>query len=295
MKTLLVLGSGGILGTALGTTLPRAAVASVGLPKGSCDIRDGQAVSRALEEHRPDVVVNAAAYTRVDDCEDDRETAFLVNGVAPGLLARRCREAGIFFVHVSTDFVFDGNLGKPYSEADVPRPLSAYGASKLLGETEVAREGGIDGDWLTVRTSWHYGAGGANFVETIHGKALEGAPLRVVADQRGRPTYSGNLAQAIVALLEAGARGLFHYADAGEVSWFELTKEILARAGIRAKSLDPIRSSDLVRKAQRPAYSVLATEKYERATGRRPPPFVVGLDAYLATLPRPAAAGTSHP
>ncbi|MFN7974117.1 MAG: dTDP-4-dehydrorhamnose reductase [Acidobacteriota bacterium] len=291
MTKVLVLGSGGILGTALSRALPGPSIdEAVLLARDACDVRDAAAFDRALSQHRPDVVINAAAYTKVDDCEDERELAFLVNGVAPGLLARRCRDAGIVLVHVSTDFVFDGSSSRPYTEEDPPRPLSVYGASKLLGEREVEREGG---DWICVRTSWHYGDGGACFPRTIHQKALEGAPLRVVSDQRGRPTFSHNLAGAILVLLRAGARGLFHYADGGAVTWFELSQAIVATAGITPRSLEPIPSSELSRKARRPAYSVLATDKYERVTGCHPPPFSTGLATFLATLSRPAVAARS--
>lgn len=282
--TVLVLGGGGILGSAFRDLLPARGIESTVLPRAACDVRDAKAIRDAIDRVHPSVLVNASGYTRVDEAEDDREACFAVNGVAPGLLARRCREASVRLVHVSTDFVFPGDKESPYTEDDVPSPLSVYGQSKLLGEREVSREGGTDGDWLIVRTSWHYGPGGQNFVRTIYGRAREGAPLQVVDDQRGCPTYSGHLADAILALVAASARGLFHYADRGELSWYDLARAIVEVGGCTPRSLEPCRSDRFPRKARRPPYSVLSTAKYERATGRTPPPYERGLRQYLEAL-----------
>ncbi len=276
----LVLGAGGILGTALRAVLPESGIEASYRTRAELDVRDGAAVAAAIAAARADVLINASAYTKVDLAEDEREAAFAVNGVAPGVMARRCREAGARLVHVSTDFVFDGAKDGAYGETDEARPLSVYGASKLCGEREIARELGEDGDYLVVRTSWHYGAGGANFVRTIHDRAAAGAPLRVVSDQRGRPTYSAHLAAAIVRLLERGCRGLYHYADDGAMSWLDFARAIVDRAGLTAE-VAAITSADLDRKARRPRNSVLATAKYAKAVGSAPPSYEIGLVRYL--------------
>ncbi len=251
-------------------------------PHADCDIRSAGAIRTAIEEIHPQVIVNAAAFTRVDDCEEERETAFSVNGMAPGLLAREARRAGSLFVQISTDFVFDGKAAAPYGEQNETAPLSVYGASKLLGEQETMREGG---DFLIVRTSWHFGAGGKNFVQTMVSKAMEGRPLRVVSDQLGRPTYSGHLARALLNLIGGDCRGLYHYADQGETSWYDLAKAAIESAGIDASSiLSPITTADFPCKARRPAYSVLSTDKYERATGEAVPSFTEGLAIYVPSI-----------
>lgn len=288
----LVLG-GGILATALPAWLERRGHVTTVHPRRATDIRDVAAVRKAFDATRPELVVNAAAYTKVDDCEVERAEAFLTNGVAPGLLARECRERGALFLHVSSDFVFAGDKGAPYVEEDAPRPLSVYGQSKLLGEMEALREGG---DVLIVRTSWLYGGGGNNFVAAIHAKAARGETPRVVTDQRGRPTWAGHLADALTLLLAHDCRGMYHYADAvvgDAISWYDLASAVVARSGTGV-GVSPITSAELPRPARRPPSSALDTGRYERTVGAPPHPWEEGVAAYLSEL-GVATAPTSTP
>ncbi|HEX7513053.1 MAG TPA: dTDP-4-dehydrorhamnose reductase, partial [Candidatus Methylomirabilis sp.] len=207
-------------------------------------------------------VVHAAAATDVDGCERDPAMALAVNGEGTRRVAEGCRLAGAGLVYISTDFVFDGQKGSPYLEADVPVPVSAYGRSKLAGERAVQETAPR---WSVVRTAWLYGVHGKNFVKTIMGKAAAGGQLRVVDDQVGSPTYARDLAAAIAQLLTRELTGVFHLTNDGSCSWFEFTREILRQGGFSATGVLPISSRELARPARRPAYSVLANGEWERA------------------------------
>lgn len=235
------------------------------------DVADGGAVVALVARVRPDVVFNATAFNRVDAAESEPLAAFAVNAAAPHFLARAARDAGALLVHVSTDYVFDGTASRPYREDDLPRPLGAYGASKLAGEHLVAAAGG---EHLVVRTSGVLGRGGSDqkggsFVERIVAQARAGRPLRVVADQVFAPTCASDLAESLVALVRAGARGLVHVTNAGSCSWHELAVAALAAAGLEAP-VERIRAADLSLPARRPAYSVLDTSR-ALALGLPPP------------------------
>jgi len=263
-----VTGAAGQLGRALVSHLgPRAAWAG---GRDELDVRDPAAVARVLDQVRPDVVVNAAAFNDVDGAEADPAPAMAVNAVGAGHLARACRERGALLVHVSSDYVFDGTKREPYREDDSPRPLNAYGVSKLAGCLLVADAGGPH---LIVRTSALFGAGGnrvkgGSFVERIVARARSGQPLRVVGDQVFSPTYAPDLAAALVGLVDGGARGLFHVTNSGSCSWHQLAMAALEIAGVRAP-VEEIRSRDLGAPARRPAYSVLANDR-ARAAGLAP-------------------------
>ena len=235
------------------------------------DVADGAAVVALVARVRPDVVFNATAFNRVDAAESEPLAAFAVNAAAPHFLARAARDAGALLVHVSTDYVFDGTASRPYREDDLPRPLGAYGASKLAGEHLVAAAGG---EHLVVRTSGVLGRGGSDqkggsFVERIVAQARAGRPLRVVADQVFAPTGASDLAESLLALVRAGARGLVHVTNAGSCSWHELAVAALAAAGLEAP-VERIRAADLSLPARRPAYSVLDTSR-ALALGLPPP------------------------
>ena len=235
------------------------------------DVADGAAVAALVARVRPDVVFNATAFNRVDAAEAEPLAAFAVNAAAPHFLARAARDAGALLVHVSTDYVFDGTASRPYREDDLPRPLGAYGASKLAGEHLVAAAGG---EHLVVRTSGVLGRGGSDqkggsFVERIVAQARAGRPLRVVADQVFAPTCASDLAESLVALVRSGARGLVHVTNAGSCSWHELAVAALAAAGLEAP-VERIRAADLSLPARRPAYSVLDTSR-ALALGLPPP------------------------
>jgi dTDP-4-dehydrorhamnose reductase len=253
-------GSEGQLGRELLAQLEDEIVLAGG--RGSLDVTDAAVLARVIRV-RPDVVINTAAYNRVDDAEGDPLAAFHVNAIAPRLLARAARDAGALIVHFSTDYVFDGARSRPYREDDLPRPLSVYGASKLAGELLVAASGA---EHLLVRTSGVLGRGGSaqkggSFVERILTRAGAGQPLRVVADQVFAPTVAKDLAAATIALVRAGARGLVHVTNAGSCSWRELAGAAIELAGLDVP-VEPITTAELRRPAPRPAYSVLDTSRY---------------------------------
>jgi dTDP-4-dehydrorhamnose reductase len=269
MKFMLA-GSAGQLGSALVERLG-SRIAWAGT-RGELDIRDKAAVRARVADVRPDVVINATAYNNVDRAEAERDEAMAVNGSGPRHLAEAAAEAGALLVHVSTNYVFDGALRRPYTEDDPPAPLSAYGASKLAGEKAVANAGGPH---LIVRTSAVYGRpanreSAGNFVARILDGARSGIPLRVVNDQEVSTTYARDLAAGIVALVDAGCRGLFHVVNEGSCTWHALAVEALAQAGLPTR-VEAVTSEVMARPARRPRYSVLSTERY-RSQGLPPLP-----------------------
>jgi dTDP-4-dehydrorhamnose reductase len=243
----------------------------VALTRGDLDITDREAVERTIAEARPDVVINCAGFTDVDCAEAEEGAATLLNGDAAGYLAA----AAPAIVHPSTDYVFDGSKHTPYVESDPTGPRSAYGRSKLAGEQAVTA---ANARHFLVRTSWLFGAGGRNFVDTMLGLAGERDELKVVDDQVGCPTFAGHLAGALVKLAEGDAYGIHHVAGAGECSWFDFATEIFRRAEVDVR-LVPCTTEEFPRPAPRPAYSVLGSE---RADAPRLPSWRDGLAAYLA-------------
>lgn len=284
-RRVLVTGAGGMLGSDVSATLAAAGYEVFARPKADLDIAVERQVVAALREIRPDVVVNCAAFTKVDACETDPR-AFEVNARGVGHLADACGHVGAQLTQVSTDFVFDGGKRAPYVEEDPVHPLSAYGSGKRAGEEEALRLPGS----LVVRASWLFGRYGWNFVEAILKQVESGKDrLAVVTDQIGRPTATTDLSEAILSLLEAGASGVYHFANRGEVSWNEFAREILMLAGRTEVAVDPASAAELARPAVRPAYSVLDTGKYERLTSRPIRHFREPLAEYLARRTRPEA------
>lgn len=273
----LVTGAGGMLAQALVPELERRGHRVVALDRAALDVTDEEAVSARVAAERPDAVVQCAAYTAVDRAEEEEEAAHRVNAAAAGHVARACDRTGACFVYPSSDYVFPGDAARPYRPDDPTGPLNAYGRSKLAGET--AARGAERA--LVVRTSWLYGQGGPNFVDTISHLARERDVLRVVDDQLGRPTWTGSLARTISELMEARAEGIFHAADAGEpVTWYGFAREILTRREIDAR-VEPVPSSAFPRPAPRPRYSVLDCSKTEAVLGRPLPRWPDALDLYL--------------
>jgi len=259
---LLVTGAGGQLGRELIEVLASHEVH--GRDHRALDITDRHAVFATVEQVRPSWVINAAAYNDVDGAEGASELAFAVNAAGPGYLAEAAARAGADMVHISTDYVFDGRKGAPYTELDRPDPLSVYGRSKYEGELQVQS---AHPTACVLRTAWLYGEFGNNFVKAILKAAERGGPLKVVADQIGSPTWTRHLAQAIGELIQTPARGLFHVANSGSCSRFEF-----ARAIVQGRvEVQPISAADAARPAPRPANSALASERWQ-AAGLRPLP-----------------------
>jgi dTDP-4-dehydrorhamnose reductase len=255
---ILIAGSAGQLGRALQATAP-AGAELVAPPEAAFDILDAGRVRAVVAEARPDLVINAAAYTAVDKAETDADTAEAVNGTAAGTLAAAAAAVGARFAHVSTDFVFDGRSADPIPPDAAPAPLGVYGATKLSGERQVMA---AHPSPLVVRTAWVYAAKGNNFVHTMLRLLRERPEVRVVADQVGTPTHADSLARAIWALDAAGITGIHHWTDAGVASWYDFAVAIRDEAlalGLleRAVPVVPIRTSDYPTPARRPAMSVL--------------------------------------
>lgn len=257
-RPILIAGAAGQLGTALQTLGPTRGFHIVAPDEGSLDITspsDVEGVVGAFARAYPDgAVVNAAAYTNVDKAEEDSARAFLVNQYGAALLGEAASRNGLSYVHISTDFVFDGKKTGSYSELDVPSPLSVYGASKLAGERAVTA---ADPSALVVRTAWTYGPGASNFVSKILEKARQTDTLQVVSDEVGSPTYTMDLADALLRLIDVGATGLMHLTNSGWCSRDEFAREILRLAGLDQVEVVSVRSSAFPSKAARPANSVL--------------------------------------
>jgi dTDP-4-dehydrorhamnose reductase len=226
----------------------------------------------------PEVIINCAAYTAVDRAETERETAMRVNGDGAGNISRAAREVGARVVYISTDYVFDGKKETPWTEDDSPDPVSWYGRTKLAGERQT-----LDAcpDALIVRTQWLYGPHGKNFVETMLRLAGEKDELRVVDDQRGSPTYTGDLARALRVLIEGGHHGVYHAANSGETTWFGFAREIMARTG-KDIPVIPISTDEFPTTVRRPTNSVFDMTKLTNDTGMTMPPWQEGLAAYLS-------------
>ncbi|MDO8964771.1 MAG: dTDP-4-dehydrorhamnose reductase [Coriobacteriia bacterium] len=256
-RAVLIAGAGGMLGTALQRVLGEAGTPFTAPAERDFDITDPVAVTALVagfaREHPGGLLVNAAAYTNVEAAEDDSATAYRVNELGARLLAQAARTADLGFVHVSTDFVFDGAKEGPYCEDDAPNPLSVYGASKLAGEHAVAA---AMPDALIVRTAWVFGPGGDCFPVKILRAARTNPTLSVVTDEIGSPTYTVDLARAILVLAQAHATGLYHVAGSGACSRFELARETLRLAGVDSV-VRPVAASAFRTKAARPANSVL--------------------------------------
>lgn len=263
----LILGTRGMVGRAWTGLLTAHGVAFDAIGRDRLDLEDLSAV-RALDVASFTHVVNCAAWTTVDDAEDQEARATRVNAEAVGELARACDDAGARFVTYSTDYVFNGRGEEPYRCGEPHDPVNAYGRSKAAGEA-LLRE--TNGPWLCVRTSWVYAPWGRNFVRTIAGAARTRPQLRVVDDQRGRPTSAEGLARTTLALVRAGMTGVAHATDGGECSWFEFAREIVRLAGLRESeplaAVDPCTSEEFPRPAPRPAYSVLDLSETEAAVG----------------------------
>ncbi|MBI2822713.1 MAG: dTDP-4-dehydrorhamnose reductase [Acidobacteria bacterium] len=275
MRTL-VTGAGGMLGHDLMRVLPPDQ--TLGLSARQLDVTDGEAVRRKFGELTPELVIHAAAYTRVDECELHPETAFRVNGLGSRNVARAAEEVGARLIFVSTDYVFDGNQEEPYTEFDPVRPINVYGKSKLAGELYV-RE--FCRDHCIVRTSWLFGKHGKNFVSTILQMAREREEISVVSDQVGSPTYTLHLAQKIAEIGASGRAGVYHVTGSKICSWFGFAEAILRHAHSRVRVV-PILSQDYSSAAPRPKNSVLRNFVLELEGATLLAPWQQGLAEYFA-------------
>jgi len=272
---ILVVGAKGMLGQDLMELLGDRAD---GVDIDEIDITSLESTLKVIGRVKPEAVINCAAYTDVDGCQNNMETAVSVNAEGVAHLAMACRETGALLVQISTDYIFDGGKGAPYSEDDPPNPLSIYGESKLAGEMNAA----FSPDYLIVRTQWLYGVHGKNFVETMLKLGKEKDLLKVVDDQIGSPTWTVDLAKAIMALVDAGKRGIYHATNSGYCSWNDFARAIFDESGM-AVSLESMTTEELNRPAPRPLYSTLDCSKLVAATGFQPQPWRDALKQYLKT------------
>ena len=253
MKVLLT-GAGGQLGLELASLLPKRGHDVVTLARGELDVTDPGAVELAVEEHSPEIVINAAAYTNVDGCETETDLAYAVNALGPRNLAQACERRGCELLHVSTNYVFDGEGERPYEPFDPPNPISAYGRTKLAGEEHVMR---LTNRWYIVRSAGVYGRG-HNFVRTMLRVSGERDSLKVKNDEFISPTYARDLAEGIARIAEAGRYGLYHLTNAGSCCWYEFSLEIFRLAGVETEVV-PIPRSEYPLPAARPANGILSS------------------------------------
>lgn len=284
---MLVTGISGQVGSALLTLLQDQAC---GVTRAEFDLAQPETLIAQLDEIEPAVVINAAAYTAVDQAESDAEMAFTVNAASPGVIAQWCAARNAPFVHFSTDYVFAGSGKRQWKETDAVAPLNVYGASKLRGEQLIEKHGGR---WLIFRTSWVYDAQGKNFFTTMMRLGRERETLRVVNDQYGAPTYAPQLAEASLTALRNALfqssfpSGIYHLTQRGETTWHEFAQTIFQRAreqGVQlaVKSVEGIGSKDYPTPTQRPANSRLATNKAKNILNVSLPPWQEGLSDCLA-------------
>lgn len=280
MRIILV-GGRGMLGTDIAAQCRLEKIEPVVADLPDVDICDARSLAAKLPEG--DIVLNCAAFTRVDDAEREREAAMAINGAGAGNVAEVCAARGTPLIHISTDYVFDGKKGSPYVESDPVAPLNWYGETKLEGERRVRASGS---KWTIVRTQSLYGLNGRNFIKAILGQIQQNKKeLRVVNDQVSSPTYTRDLAAALLHLARRPLAGLVHIACTGGCSWFDFAQAIVDRVGASEVRVLPRSTAELNYPALRPAYSVLDTSLFANHTGRRMPTWQEGLDAYLAEEP----------
>lgn len=273
---ILITGSNGQLGAELQTVLAGAGEI-VAIAREDLDFANDTAIRQVITTIQPNLVINAAAYTAVDKAESDIDLAMAVNGKAVEIIAQECDKLGAGLIHVSTDYVFDGNNNRPYLETDITNPLSVYGQSKLAGELAIQAN---CHNYIILRTAWVYGIGGkGNFVKTMLRLGGDREEIRVVADQIGSPTWTGDLALAIKQLiphLDRENAGIYHFTNSGVASWYDFAVAIFAEANLlgfplKVKRVIPITTPEYPTPAKRPAFSVLSCRKITEILGNYPP------------------------
>jgi dTDP-4-dehydrorhamnose reductase len=273
----LVIGAGGMLSTDLVEVLKNK-YQVIALTEKELDIRHADRVTSSALDSKPDVIINCAAFTDVDGCEDQEELAFAVNADGAGNVAAASAAAGSRLIHISTDFIFDGGKTTPYIEEDPPAPLSVYGSSKLEGERQVTSKAA---ECTIVRTAWLFGIWGYNFVEKVIKWYASTRPIKVVEDQVGTPSYTVDVSRAIDALIENGCSGVFNVSNSGICSRFEFARGILKAAGFDEPELHPGTTSEFPTPAERPAYSALSTDRLSSITGFEMPGWQNALARYF--------------
>ncbi len=276
----IVTGASGMLGKDFSKTLKKGFYV-IPLSRSELDITNFDNVMRAFEKSCPDIVVNCAAFTKVDLCEEKRKEAFLVNAKGPENLIKACNSINAKLVHISTDYVFDGMAERPYKENDQTNPINVYGQSKLEGERAIITKGK---NYLIIRTSWLFGKGGPNFIKTMLDLARKQKRLQVVQDQTGRPTYTIDLVEYVSLLINCNAKGIVHCANSGSCTWFDLCSFALEKAGMRDAKVLPVTSDKFKRPARRPIYSVLDLERFKSITGKTPRHWNKAVLSYLEEI-----------
>lgn len=278
-ESIVITGGKGMLAQALAQTLQSRNLPFHAIGHAECDITNESDVRRLFAEHKPTLLINCAAHTKVDLCEDEQEKANAINGHAVGILADQARAHGCFLVHYSTDFVFDGKGQRPYRPDDLVNPLCVYGRSKLLGEQKLQEN--APPNWLILRTAWLYGRGGPNFPRTIVERTRQGQPLKIVNDQVGSPTHTVDLAQATLDLLDRQLSGIWHLTNAGSTSWYDFARAAVEEFCVSGANLTPVTTEQWLairpKQARRPSYSVLDVGPFARATGQPMRPWREGL------------------
>ena len=279
---ILLFGRNGQIGWELNRSLlPLGEIAALG--REDADLSNPESLREIVQTIKPDVIINAAAYTAVDKAEEEEELASVVNGVAPGILAQEAKKINALLVHYSTDYVFDGTKGRPYVETDQPNPINAYGRTKLAGEQAIQSSGC---EYLIIRTAWVYSARGSNFLLSVLRLAGDRQELNIVNDQTGTPTWARNIAditENIVLAVKSQhsngefTSGVYNIASSGETTWFNFAKDIVDMVStlnldidLAVNKINPISSDDYQTAAVRPGYSVLSTEKIETTFGFSP-------------------------
>jgi dTDP-4-dehydrorhamnose reductase len=275
-KSILLIGNNGQVGTELQNILS-SDYQVIGLARPKIDLTQGHNLRQIIQEIKPEIIINAAAYTAVDKAESEAEIAHKVNAIAPQIIAAESQKLGSFLIHISTDYVFDGNSNYPYQENDITNPLSMYGQTKLAGEMAVQQ---ACTDYIILRTAWVYGTyGKGNFVKTMLRVGKDRPEVRVVADQIGSPTWAHDIADTIskiIPQLTSEISGIYHYTNSGVASWYDFAIAIFEEARklglpVQINQVIPITTPEYPTPAKRPAYSVLACRKISQLLGTYPP------------------------
>lgn len=284
-SSIVITGGLGMLAQAFKRRLTARGHSFVGVDLPEYDLTHPEKVRELFATYKPTLLLNCAAHTKVDLCEEQQDLANAVNGHAVGSLATSAKEHGTFLVHISTDFVFPGNGTRPYRTDDPVGPLSVYGRSKLIGEQELLAH--APAKWIIARTAWLYGRNGPNFPRTIVERGKAGQPLKVVNDQVGSPTYTEDLAAAVLDLVDRDATGMWHLTNSGQVSWFDFAKAALEEFHIKAE-VAPTTTEEWFKirpkSAVRPAYSVLDVEPFAKRVGRPMRPWRDALRDYAIAV-----------